>query len=243
MLLRPIFLAVAVALMAFPALSREASEHDREGTFAVQGDGVYVTAPDSAEISASIASRADDLKDAQNDARAKMAKGDAALESLRAKGLVVDEKTYHVMQQEQPLAPGSNAPPKRFWEASGDYRLKVAPLAEINPIVTALVDAGFEIHNVGFAVNDPRAAMNEARKDAARDAQERAKAYAEALGVKLGQIYSLTDGGAANIAAMAALPMRKAFNDAPAIKIDVPKTLTFNATVQIVWRIAGAPQE
>jgi uncharacterized protein len=238
---RGLLLVVAiVGLTASPAWSQDFSGVSKDGTFTIDGNGQYESPPENAEIWASISSRADNLRDAQTDVAAKMAKGDAALEGLRAKGLVIEQKTYGVSQREQNPPKDSKEPPKLVWEADGDYHLKVTPLNEISAIITGLVDAGFEIGSVRFAVKDLRAAENEARQDAARDARDKAKAYADALGVKLGPIVSLADPPAAGVGysvGEAAMPMRRMAPIAPRITIDVPPKLTFNASVRVVWRI------
>ena len=50
-------------------------------------------------------------------------------------------------------------------------------------------------HGIGFGLKDPSAAENAARRLAVRALQGKASLYADALGVQLGGIRSLSEGG------------------------------------------------
>uniref|UniRef100_UPI002608C760 SIMPL domain-containing protein n=1 Tax=uncultured Brevundimonas sp. TaxID=213418 RepID=UPI002608C760 len=52
-----------------------------------------------------------------------------------------------------------------------------------------------QIDGIGFGLKDPTAAENQARQLAVRNLQAKAALYSQALGVPLGGIRSLTEGG------------------------------------------------
>ncbi|MGQ2992329.1 MAG: SIMPL domain-containing protein [Brevundimonas sp.] len=90
-----------------------------------------------------------------------------------------------------------NQPPKlRGYQASDRVTVRVMDLTKTGATVDAVVAAGVnQIDGVAFGLKDPSAAENEARRLAVKALQAKAQLYAEALGVQLGGIRSLNEGG------------------------------------------------
>lgn len=90
-----------------------------------------------------------------------------------------------------------NQPPKlRGYQASNRVTVRVMDLTKTGATVDAVVAAGVnQIDGVSFGLKDPSAAENEARLKAVQALQAKARLYAEALGVQLGGIRSLNEGG------------------------------------------------
>ena len=62
-------------------------------------------------------------------------------------------------------------------------------------MLDALVRAGVnKINNVQFSIKDPKLALDKARKDAIREARNKAEGMADAAGVKLGPLLSINEG-------------------------------------------------
>jgi uncharacterized protein YggE len=69
-------------------------------------------------------------------------------------------------------------------------------LDRVGETADAVVAAGVnQIGGISFGLEDPTAAENRARQLAVRNLQAKAALYADALGVSLGGIRSLTEGG------------------------------------------------
>ena len=234
-------LTFAVCLLALcvwrsGAEAEEPAEPSVGGAVTVVGHAEYAVRPEIASIATSISSRGETLDEAQRQTEQRMASGQTVLSALAPRGLKVVRQNYYVQDRSPQRAQGS-APTKPDWEATSSYQLAVEPLGDLSAIVGELIAAGFEVHNISFSVKDPRAALLAARKLAARDALEQATAYAEALGVELGEIRSIADGEANPGDNAADLPTRKG---GPTISVQVPDTISFDASVQIIWRI-GRP--
>ena len=90
-----------------------------------------------------------------------------------------------------------NQPPKlRGYQASNRVTVRVMDLTKVGATVDAVVAAGVnQIDGVGFGLKDPTTAENEARTKAVQALQAKARLYAQALGVQLGGIRSLNEGG------------------------------------------------
>lgn len=102
--------------------------------------------------------------------------------------------------------------------------------ATLDQVVT---DGANTLNGVTFALVDPRPALDEARKLAVADARARAELLAEAAGVKLGDLVSLTDGGGYS---GGPAPMFKA--DAASVPVQ-KGDVSYQATVTITWEIGG----
>ncbi|MFN5615567.1 MAG: SIMPL domain-containing protein, partial [Brevundimonas sp.] len=90
----------------------------------------------------------------------------------------------------------NEAPRLRGYQASNRVTVIVPDLARTGEVADAVVAAGVnQIDGVSFGLQDPSAAEDQARRLAVRALQAKAALYAEALGVRLGGIRSLTEGG------------------------------------------------
>lgn len=88
-------------------------------------------------------------------------------------------------------------PPRlRGYQASNRVTVNILDLERVGTVADAVVAAGVnQIDGIGFGLRDPRAAEDQARVLAVRALQGKARLYAEALGVELGAIRSLNEGG------------------------------------------------
>ena len=90
-----------------------------------------------------------------------------------------------------------NEPPRlRGYQASNRVTVNIYDLDAVGTTADAVVSAGVnQIDGIGFGLRDPKAAEDQARVLAVQALQSKARLYAEALGVGLGPVRSLTEGG------------------------------------------------
>ncbi len=82
------------------------------------------------------------------------------------------------------------------FEASNIVSLRLRDLDALGPVLDALVsDGANRLDGVSFGLQDPESAMDEARRLAVADARRKAALFAEAAGVALGQVISLSETG------------------------------------------------
>ena len=90
----------------------------------------------------------------------------------------------------------NQSPKLRGYQVSNRVTVRVMDLTRVGSSIDAVVAAGVnQIEGVSFGLNDPLTAENEARQQAVRALQAKARLYSESLGVRLGGIRSLNEGG------------------------------------------------
>jgi len=201
--------------------------HER-ATITVQGEGKSAAEPDYAAISADVVTTAASLDAAQKTHRERAGKAAAALKAID--GLKIESSTFRLDRVSQP-APAGQKPVTEF-RAVTSFSLKTKNVAATDEIVTKIAGTGlFEIHNLRFAFDDDAKALDEARRNAVLDARHRAEIYAEAAGVKLGDIVEISDSER-----RFPMPMKQA-GYARDMAVTPPETLDVNASVTMTWRI------
>lgn len=184
--------ATLAALMAAtpPAL---ADDNRLPRTISLSGHGESRSVPDIAFVSTGVTSRGDTASDALAANSKAMAAVMSALTSAGVAGKDIQTSNFSI----QPRYDYSNneAPKLVGYEASNTVSVTVRDIAALGSLLDAVVAAGSnQIGGVSFDVAEPDAALDAARKLAAEDATRKAKVYAEAMGLTLGHVLSISEG-------------------------------------------------
>lgn len=82
------------------------------------------------------------------------------------------------------------------YQASNTVTIRSRDIKGFGKVLDALVASGSnQINGPAFQMSDPRAAMDEARGDAMKQARVRAELYAKASGLRVVRIVSISEGG------------------------------------------------
>ncbi|MEQ1641693.1 MAG: SIMPL domain-containing protein, partial [Novosphingobium sp.] len=82
------------------------------------------------------------------------------------------------------------------YQASNTVTIRSRDIKGFGKVLDALVASGSnQINGPAFQMSDPRAAMDEARGDAMKQARTRAELYAKASGLRVVRIVSISEGG------------------------------------------------
>lgn len=82
------------------------------------------------------------------------------------------------------------------YEARNNVQVRVRKLGEMGRIIDTLVAAGAnQVDGPSFTLDEPKAALDEARMEAVREARSRAELYARAAGLRISRILSISEGG------------------------------------------------
>lgn len=82
------------------------------------------------------------------------------------------------------------------YEARNNVQVRVRKLGEMGRIIDTLVQAGAnQVDGPSFTLDEPKAALDEARTAAVREARSRAELYARAAGLRISRILSISEGG------------------------------------------------
>ena len=220
MSLRPLVLALALSI-GMP-MSACAQPQTNAG-YAIPADGTLLSisssaesrrVPDVATISTGVVTQAADANAAM---RANAVQMDKVMAAIRAAGIAErDVQTSGINLNPQYRYIENQAPAITGYQASNTVNVKVRDLSKLGKVLDAFVASGAnQVNGPSFEVDKPDEAYDEARVEALKKAQARAKTYADALGLKVRRIVSISEGGASfprpmpMIRAMAADAMMK----------------------------------
>ena len=184
--------ALAAALVtSTPALS----ENPRmPRVISLSGQGEVRQAPDKAFVTTGVLSQGATAAEA-------LAANTAAMNALFAalKGSGIAEKDVQtsnfMVQPRYNFYQDGKAPELVGYDVSNNVTVIVRKIGDLGPLLDKVVQAGSnQINGIGFEVSEPEAARDEARKLATADATRKAKLYAEAIGVTLGPVISISEG-------------------------------------------------
>jgi uncharacterized protein YggE len=159
----------------------------------ISAEGESTRTPDLATITAGVVTQAADAAGAMRENATRMERVIAALK--RAGIADKDVRTASISLQPQ-YRYGENQPPViTGYQASNTVTVKFRDIGKAGSILDALVATGAnQINGPDLGLDDPAAAMDEARLDAMTKARARADLYARAAGLKVQRILSISEG-------------------------------------------------
>jgi uncharacterized protein len=190
----------ALALLILPAVPAAVAQEETPRRLVVTGTGEASARPDIAVISAGVVVQADSASAALAENTRAM---NAVLEELRAAGLA-QEDLRTAQFAVTPLYESSQPDPQRIepprivgYQVSNQVTARVREIDRLGATLDALVGAGANsIDGLYFDLADPKQVQGEARDAAVADALAKARRYATAAGVELGEILAIEEGDA-----------------------------------------------
>jgi hypothetical protein len=179
----------------------------------VTGDGQSRRTPDLALFSAGVVSQGRTAAEALADNSRRM---EGTIAALRRAGIPERdiqtsaislqprysnpelEAQIRARETRQPYMPPVQPEAPRIigYEARNSVQVRVRKLGEMGRIIDTLVAAGAnQVDGPSFTVDEPRAALDEARTAAVANARARAELYARAAGMRVVRILSITEQG------------------------------------------------
>lgn len=198
---RPLVLAIVLAF-GIPMTACAQPQTSTAGEMPATGTLLSVSAsadakrvPDVATISTGVVTQATDANAAM---RANAAQMDKVMAAIRAAGIAERDIQTSGINLNPNYKYVENAPPSIVgYQASNTVNVKVRDLSKLGKVLDTFVEQGAnQVNGPSFEVDKPDEAYDEARVAALKKAQARARTYAEALGLKVRRIVSITEGGA-----------------------------------------------
>lgn len=195
----------AFAFSYFASAGKIAQEKHSARTITATGEGKVSVRPDIAIFTVGVTVEAEKVGDAQlqNTRRA-----NAILEFLKGQG--VEEKDlktirysinpqYRYTTDELRIYPRPDTRREiAAYEVRNTIEIKVRDLEKVDELLEGVVVNGAnEVGSILFTVDDEDAVRAEARKEAIKDAKEKARVLAKDLGVRLGKIAAFSESGGA----------------------------------------------
>jgi uncharacterized protein YggE len=231
-------LAVVLLLSLAPLRPLPALAHDHvdKRTLSLVASGAIKTTPDKVDISTGVTSEAKTAREALDQNSEAMTK---VIEALKAEGIelkdiqttnfsvspVYDQKPYDKPQP--PVVVG--------YRVTNQVRISLHDTKKLGAILDKVVTLGSnQIDAIEFGVDEPEALKDEARKLALKNVTDNAKLYAEAAGVGLGPILTISEEESSYQPRFAAAPV--AMEMAKDVPIEAG-TATVEVRVRVTWEL------
>lgn len=227
-------LVLACSPVAGNPVSAHDSTHSQFSKLQVTGTGTVSQAPDQASVSAGVVTVAASAGEAMRQNARQMT---AAFKALKAAGIADrDIQTSQMSLQPQRDYQNRTKPRITGYQVSNTVRARTTNLNNVGPMLDALVGAGINsINGVNFSIKDAKNAKGKARHEAILAARAKAESMANAAGVRLGRILSLSESG--NTYNPQPMMMRSASMDSAPTPIAAGEqniSVTVNITYEIV---------
>lgn len=159
----------------------------------ISAQGESRRTPDIANISAGVVTQAADAATAMRENAARM---DRVIAALKRAGVADrDVRTANISLNPQYRYANNQPPVITGYQASNTVTVRFRDIAKSGAILDALVATGAnQINGPDLGLDNPAAAMDEARVDAIAKARARAELYAKAAGLRVKRILSISEG-------------------------------------------------
>jgi uncharacterized protein YggE len=185
-------LLALIPLQAAPALAHDEAQ---KRTISLSATGAVKTTPDQVDISTGVTSEAKTAREALDMNTEAMAKVVEALkeDGIEAKDIQTVNFSVGPVYDQRPM--DKPAPPEVVgYRVTNQVRITLHDIKKLGAILDKVVSLGAnQIDSIEFGVEEPEALKDEARKLALKNVTDNAKVYAEAAGVELGKVLSITE--------------------------------------------------
>jgi len=181
--------ALALALTG-PALA---------GDMVLSGTGIVHAAPDMATISTGVVTQAPTAREALDANSAAMADLIAVLREAGLESRDIQTADFNVSPQyvysDRRDENGYSLPPEiSGYQVSNSVTIAVRDLESLGAVLDQAVSVGANtINGIAFSVAEPGKLLEEARRRAFTAARDKAQTYAEAAGIRLGEIEAISE--------------------------------------------------
>jgi len=235
-------LAAALTSAEASAQSSSLAAPGNRALLTVEGNGRADAKPDQARLAAELVAKAPTIEGAVETSKTLVPRVDTLLRSLKDDEVEIESSRFSIGETPppRPVPNGLQTPPPSF-TATTSYTLKLKKLDRLNAVIGELASSGLlEMRSATFEVEDERVPMDDARRDAVADARRQAQVLADAAGVRLDDLASISDARAA--------PLGQVAFDLPAasvarkyLQIIPPAKLDFSASIVMSWHISPKP--
>lgn len=184
-----------MAVIMWGVLATVVQAQETNPGITVNGESVVSQAPDMATISLGVSKRAPSASEAMANTSEKVRGILAKLDTLQVAGL--DRQTsglYLRPVYDEQSRDGSTSVQVVGYEAGNTVRVTVRDLTKLGLLMDTVVAEGAnDFNGLQFGIRDNSQSLLEARKNAVADAIARATQLAEAAGVKLGDVISMSE--------------------------------------------------
>ncbi len=230
-MLRVLLCACAIAVAAALAFPAQAAEK-LDKLVTVTGEGTVSAVPDNAVIRLGVSSQGKTAR-AASDANAK--EMTAVIAAIKESGVADrDIQTTSLSLQPQYDANKTGAARLIGFQANNQVTVKIRDVSGLPAVLDRAIAAGAnEMSGIEFVVSDQAKLLDQARSAAIVDALRKAELYANAAGMKVGRVMSISEEGSS-----APSPTFKAMRAGSAVPI-APGEQTLRAVVKVSYELTS----
>lgn len=210
-------------------------------TITVNGEGEVSVVPDMATVRIAVQIDADEAAVAMDQASEATA---AILATLDTQGVDARDIQTGAVRLTPRYASSVLSSGRQIvgYQAVNSVTVQVTVLDDLGGLLAALVgDGANRLDGVTFGLQDPMAALDEARRRAVAEGARRAQLYADAASVDLGDLITLNENGTSGVQPLRAEPVMMEMA-ASSPQFDVPVSageIDINARVTMIFEIGG----
>ncbi len=181
-------------------------------TLTVTGQGEVFAAPDMATITLGVTTTATEARAAMDETNAAAARIIAALKAAGVERRDIQTRNLELRPDWSDPDPGrDDAPRIDGFVASNTLSIRVRRMDALGSVLDTVLDQGANtFQGLGFGLQDPQGHADQARREAVAEAMRKARLYADAAGLTLGPVLSLSEAGGGAPAPMFMEAARKA---------------------------------
>ena len=187
---------MALALATVWGVAMAQGDKQQVPLLTVTGSAEVRTAPDQATVGIGVMTQASNAREAQDKANVIIQKFLAEMQRLGIDKKDVQTSRLMLNPMYDNPKPGE---PMRIsgYQAQNVLSVRVENFDLIGKVIDAGVSSGANtVENIGFSMEDDTRVRLEALREAATEARQKAEVIAQALGIELGGIYEVVEGGA-----------------------------------------------
>ncbi len=230
--------ALAGLLFALPASAQDAPP--RLATISVTGAAEVQLKPDFAHLFATVGTTGDTVGQATDANRAATERVLARLQAIGVRREDVRTLNLQVIQTPPRVdREGREVRVPRF-TANHVLRITTRDLDGVGRLVGEILSVGdLTFQSLAWGLDRQDEGLDDARREAVRNARRQAETYAGAASVKLGRLLEIRDGDAPSFRAETdAAAMRMSAAPGSGLAVVPPASVRAAASVQMVWEIA-----
>lgn len=206
-----------------------------QGRITVTGRGHVAAAPDMATVTLGVTTEAKTAKAAMTSNSSQLERVMAGLEGAGIAARDIQTSGLALNPRWETVKPSGERKITGF-VASNRVTVRVRQLDELGSVLDSLVQAGANtVDGLDFGIAKPGPLQDEAQQKAVKEARRKAQLMAEAAGVTLGRVISITDGYVSQ-----PQPMMRSAGMAESMSAPVPVAqgeVNLSATVTMVFAI------
>jgi uncharacterized protein len=217
------------------------------GTISIEGRGEVRAAPDMATVNSGVTTQGTSAREAldlnteaMTDLIAALKEAGIGDRDIQTSGFSV---TPNYVYSDERDANGYSLPPRiNGYQVSNSVTVVVRDLEDLGSILDQSVTVGANtVNGVTFSVADPSDILNEARRAAFADAQEKAELYADVSGAALGELESISERQDFNAPQPYPMFARSEAAADAAVPVEAGE-MSFAVTVSVAWELNNTDQ-